>query len=249
MARTIRVFLIVFLLLELRFSEAQNRSTVEEYQIWTGYFNKARFTKRWGSWLDFHVRSNEKFTRGISQLLIRSAITYHLNEQTRISAGFAYSSFFQGRNVLHEHRPWMQLQWNQHHHKIQLMQWIRLEQRNRQKALNDSVVSGSFAQTYRFRFNMMIQYPLVKKTGEAGALFISMNNELMINAGRQVGMNIFDQNRFFAGLGYQLHKNHLIQAGYMNLFMQQPDGVSFRNLHVLRFYYFHSLDFQKANSR
>jgi hypothetical protein len=199
-----------------------------------------------------HLRTQENFTDGFSQALFRPGITYHLNEQARITAGLAYIHHFPAaghRNVaLPEYRPWMQLQWNQNYDRLRLMQWVRIDQRNKSIALNDSMRSESFSQIYRVRMNIMLQWPLIKKPGDSGALFAILNNELMINVGKQVGMNIFDQNRFFAGFGYQLHRNHWIQLGYMNMFIQNPDGFSRRNIHVPRLFYFHNLNFYQKKT-
>jgi hypothetical protein len=67
----------------------------------------------------------------------------------------------------------------------------------------------------------------------------------MVNFGKNIVYNHFDQNRFFAGLAYQINPYAQLQGGYMNLYQQLPVGNQFRNQHTIRIFYFHNFDLRK----
>src|SRR5215218_1560411 len=52
------------------------KQTENLQQVWTGYFNQTRFSKRWGAWLDLQLRTKNDFFTEFSQSIIRPGITY-----------------------------------------------------------------------------------------------------------------------------------------------------------------------------
>ena len=75
-------------------SLAQVKQTETVQQAWFGYFNQTRFSNKWGSWTDMHLRTKEDFVSGISQGIIRLGLTYYLNDDTKLTAGYAYVNHF-----------------------------------------------------------------------------------------------------------------------------------------------------------
>lgn len=51
-------------------------------------------------------------------------------------------------------------------------------------------------------------------------------DELFIGAGKNLGVNIFDQNRIFLLAGYRFNKNFAIEGGYINQTLQQGRRVN-----------------------
>jgi hypothetical protein len=70
-------------------------------------------------------------------------------------------------------------------------------------------------------------------------------DEPMLNWGKEIVNNTFDQNRLVAGVQVQLGKNNFLQAGYMHVYQQQASGVKYRQSHVARLFYTHILDVRK----
>ncbi len=68
---------------------AQTKNTQNIEQVWLGYFNQTRFTNKWGSWIDLHLRTKEDFTNKFSQSIIRLGVTYYLNDDTKLTLGYA----------------------------------------------------------------------------------------------------------------------------------------------------------------
>jgi hypothetical protein len=126
------------------------------------------------------------------------------------------------------------------------MQWLRLEERFRRKIKNDDEWADGYSFNWRLRYNVVAQFPLNKNAYAPGTFSLAASNEVFINFGKQILYNYFDQNRFFIGLQYHLNKRDLLQAGYLNQFQQLSSGYLFRELHNVRLFYFHNLNFEKG---
>jgi hypothetical protein len=221
----------------------------QEQQLWLGVFNQTRFSPRWGSWTDLHLRLHEHFVQDLFQGIARVGLTYYLTDDVRLTGGYAYVHHFPdgARTVGQpEHRPWQQVQWFTRFPQARLMQWVRLEERFRQQVVNNEDLGPGFDFNYRARYNAALFLPLSKRAFEPGGLQFLLNDELMVNFGEEVRYNYFDQNRLFAGLVYQVNKHAQIQGGYMHLFQQLPAGSVYRNQHSIRLFYFHNFDLRPS---
>lgn len=228
---------------------AQTKQTEHINQVWLGYFNQTRFSNKWGAWADLHVRTKEEFFSNFSTGIIRLGLTYYLNDDTKLTAGYSFVNHFPADNHKNisqpEHRPWQQLQWHTKYPKLRLMQWFRLEERWRRKILNDDTLADGYSFNFRLRYNLFAQFPLSKKRFQPGTVSFVANDELHINFGKQIVNNYFDQNRFFLGFNYHVNKHDNLQFGYMNVFQQLAAGNKYRSLNAARIFYFHNLDLRK----
>ncbi len=228
----------------------QAKQVTEEQQTWLGYFNQTRLSKNWGTWTDIHLRTKEDFFTQYSQALFRLGLTYYLNNDAKLTAGYAYVHHFPGdnhRNVSQpEHRPWQQLQWHTRFSKLRLMQWFRLEERFRRKILNDEELADGYLFNFRARYNILGQFALGREPFRPGSLSLVLSNEVFVNFGKEIVYNSFDQNRAFAGFALHLNSHDNLQFGYMNVFQQQAAGNRYRSNHVARVFYFHNLDLRKT---
>jgi hypothetical protein len=91
------------------------------------------------------------------------------------------------------------------------------------------------------RANIPLQSNTMKEM-QPHQFYISLFDEMFVNAGKNVGNNIFDQNRFLAALGYKVAPDVRIELGYLNQLAFQSIGKSgvqdvYRN-NVLQFYLF-----------
>ena len=57
-------------------------------------------------------------------------------------------------------------------------------------------------------------------------MYAAVADEIFIGAGKNVGVNIFDQNRLFLLVGYKLNKNVNIESGYFNQTLQQGKRIN-----------------------
>ncbi|RAK64138.1 DUF2490 domain-containing protein [Hymenobacter edaphi] len=234
---------VVFLLLAAPAVRAQ-KQFVREQQTWLGVFNQTRFSQHWGSWTDLHLRLHDRFVREKFQAVTRLGLTYYFSDDVRLTGGYAYVHHFpDGARPIGqaEHRPWQQVQWFTRFPQARLMQWVRLEERFRRRIVRNEA-TDEFDFNWRARYNLALLLPLTRRRFEPGGWQLLLNDELMVNFGKEVRYNYFDQNRAFAGVVYQLNKHAQLQAGYMHLFQQLPAGSTYRNQHTIRVFYFHNLD-------
>ena len=230
----------------LAFSQKQ---TAYVQQVWLGYFNQTRLSDKWGIWTDLHVRTKEDFVSDLSTGIARFGLTYYLTDQVKLTAGYAFVKQFpaEGHTGISqpERRPWQQIQWHTQQKKWRLVQGVRLEERYRKKIKNNDELAEGYSFNYRLRYNLFFSVPLTKKKFDKNGLSLVFNDEVQVNMGKQIIYNYFDQNRFFAGFAFHINKHDNLQFGYMNLFQQLAAGNRFRNIHVLRLYFFHNLDLRR----
>lgn len=239
---------LLLLLMQPMVLSAQKMIHTEQH-LWLGFFNQTRFSKRWGTWLDLHFRAKDDFVGAPAQLLLRPGLTYYLYNDVRLTLGYSFINHYPGdnhRNISQpEHRPWQQVQWFVRPRQARLMQWLRLEQRFRRNILNDDMLGEGYQSNWRLRFNSALFLPLTKKRFDKGGLQFMLNDEIFVNLGDNITYNVFDQNRFFTGLVYQVTAHGQLHMGYMNLFQQQAAGNQFRNQHTIRIFYFHNFDLRE----
>lgn len=238
-------YLLVLILLFSVPSFAQKQVNTQS-GVWLGYFNQTRLTNKWGIWLDLHARRTDFLDRWSTQI-IRPGLTYFANDHLRFTLGYAYARSYPAAGlytVRPENRLWQQVLWTSRQKRLQTQQWIRVEERFNRKIANDALQDG-YSFNFRFRYLLNLMVPLNRDFIEANTLFLAFNDEIHINAGKQITYNLFDQNRLFVGLGYQFTKGLNLQVGYMNQFQQLPSGNHFNSNNVLRIFAFHNLDFRR----
>jgi hypothetical protein len=219
-------------------------------QVWTAYFNQTRFSNKWGMWLDVQIRTKDDFFNQFSQLLARPGIIYYLNDNVRLTAGYAHFWFYPADNhskvTQPEHRLWQQVQWFTKYNRNRTIQALRIEERYRRKISNDSTLASGYNFNYRLRYNFSWQIPLNTQVKKGSWTFV-MNNEVFVNFGKQITYNYFDQNRFFAGFAYNTSATDYLQFGYMSIFQQLSSGNNYRKTNAARIAYLYNLDLRKKS--
>jgi hypothetical protein len=199
---------------------------------------------------DFQLRRADFLDRW-SQLVIRPGLSYSLNESVLLTAGVGYF-LHHGRDDQTanrpELRPWQDVLLLQSVSKIMIDHRYRFEQRfiNRMDA---GQLADGFDFNYRMRYRLNAQMPLFREELGANTVYLVGYNELFVNFGQRIIHNHFDQNRLFIGLGYQHDKALGVQVGYMNLFLQRPQGNVFETQHMLRVVITHGLDLRRGEDR
>jgi hypothetical protein len=243
---TFRAYCITLLLAFKVCSAVAQKDIDIRKQTWWAYFNQTRFTDRSGMWVDVHLRLNDVVDQK-SVSIARLGYTYFLSDNVRLTAGYGYITHFalndQSPDVP-EHRPWQQIQWFDKKHGLSMAQYFRVEERFVRQVLNGELTDEETF-TWRFRYNFFISFPLAGAPGEPKSPFVFINDELLINAGKNIVNNYFDQNRLFVGLGYQFTAGLNAQLGYLFVFQQLPAGNEYVHVNGLRLSVFHNLDLRR----
>jgi hypothetical protein len=203
-----------------------------------------RLTNKFSIGFDIHYRRTDNFLDRSFQFAVRPAIIYYLHNNLRLQAGYAFFDHFpaKGKETTRpEHRVWQEISWNQKYSGLATLQRLRLEERFNHN-IEDDVLKDGYRFNYRIRYNMSFFIPLKGKEIIPHAFFVALANEVFLNFGGKIIYNTFDQNRIFAGIGYQITSQLNGQLGYMNIYQQEATGNNYLSSHVIRLFFFHTLD-------
>jgi Protein of unknown function (DUF2490) len=201
--------------------------------LWLVYNGSYRFSEHWGLYTEAQLRRADE-GRKPQQTLVRAAVDYHVCPRLMLSGGFAYQkSFpygdFPAAGTSPENRLYEQILLRDEAGPVQLQHRYRLEQRwIRWPGDQD------FTYQNRARYLLRLTLPLFGPKIEPRMPYVALSDEVMVNFGRRVRSNIFDQNRLYAGFGYAASKLVNLEAGYLNQLVQQRNGRVFEHNHTLQ---------------
>jgi hypothetical protein len=225
---------------------AQSTKTINSVnQFWFGYNNQTRLHNKWGIWADLQLYSKDMsgLSLGISEP--RIGLIYYLNDNNRLSAGYAYLTYYPQAGHLRisqpENRYWQQYQLYSKGNRLRIMQWYRLEERFVRKVKNDDSLADGNTFSYRFRYMLYLTYPLGRQ-GFLSKFGITAFDELYVNFGKSVVNNYFDQNRLFGGISYMPTPHVTFQMGFTYEFQQLASGNKYKEIDALRLAVYHNLD-------
>jgi hypothetical protein len=226
-------YLLFILLLISLISSAQN-DRVNDYNNtnWFQTLNTVKLNKQWSLHLEYQWRRTDGL-KYWQQSLLRIGANYKLNDNVTLHAGYAWAETFPygdhpiaASGTFPEHRLYEQLNLRQPLGKLTLTHRFRIEQRWLGRVVNTNgqreVEEWNFL--HRFRYQFRATHPLSKRTTQQPYLVAA--DELFIGAGKNVGVNIFDQNRIFLLFGYKFNDKLSLEAGYFNQTLQQGRRVN-----------------------
>ena len=211
----------------------------EHFQFWTSINGLHRFGPKWGMQADAHIRRNN----GIADpgfYLVRGGLMYWLRDDLSISAGYGYLWTAPPSGTLttwgHENRLHQQVMHTSKKGKVTFNHRLRNEQRWQQVIVNDTF-TGKIRFSDRLRYQITVNIPIFRnpKLPE-----LTISDELMMNFGKSIVYNTFDQNRLFIGIRHGLTKTLSYDMGYMNVFQQRFNGFQYDMNHTFRIFYYYN---------
>lgn len=199
MKRTILILAILFI---ARNINAQNTGE-NELGAWYMYFGTNQITDK----LSIHTEAQFRYyetTNTFNQLLLRTGLNYHINENAIATIGYGYISTdgtfadIPDEENSNEHRIFEQFILKNKVGSIKFEHRYRLEQRF------ISTQTDDFTE-HRARYRLQLTYPINDQW------FINVYDEVFINLQEP----IFGQNRLYGALGYTIKSNVSIQLGYL----------------------------------
>ncbi len=204
--------LLVFFNLNTLFSQNTSKN---DLGAWYMYFYTTKFTNSsFGLQGDVQFRNFNGFG-DLEQLLIRSGISYN-PKNTNISfilgaANITTGTIGESNVTTNENRIYQEIIMpTKVGERFYFTNRFRYEQR--------FVENQDFRS--RFRYALLLNTPLNKKTLSKNAVYLALYNEIFINGEKNIGNNktvsVFDRNRFYTGLGYGITDKIRVQVGFMN---------------------------------
>jgi len=197
-----------------------------DFGNWLIYIGSKKVNSKWNIHNEVQYR-NYDAVGDLEQLLLRTGVGYNLSENNHnvlLGYGYILSQNYvadaQEKTDVNEHRIFQQFTSKQKIGKVSLSHRYRFEQR---------FVEADFKM--RLRYFLALKIPLIKSEAVPAKLYVSAYNEVFLNT----ESSVFDRNRVYAGLGYQLHKNVRIEAGYMNQLFENSSRDQFNLITFVNF--------------
>jgi hypothetical protein len=244
--------IIVLIVFSSFIAQAQTKSS--NNNIWLHYVGKNMLTPK----LSFTFETSFRFANGFSekqQYFVRPSLDYQLTKHLVGSLGYShYETFVYGNPAINkitipENHVWLQAQFT--HQLGDLKITNRLRDENRYVGVAVKAADGNynidrFAYRNRFRYMLLLNYPLIKED-KATKLFAILGDEAFFNLGsiaavpnadNDVGATFINQNRIIAGFGYNINPHNQIQLSYIHQNIWNfPDTIEESNPTVRLSYY------------
>ena len=168
---------------------------------WLIYIGSKQLNSKWNLHHEIQYR-NYNTLGDLEQLLIRTGLGYQLSPKTNLLLGYGYinsenfTRFADDQTTVEEHRIFQQIITKQHIVKLGLQHRYRFEQR---------FLESDFKTRFRYFLGMNVPFKNSK-------YYLSAYNEIFLNG----ESNVFDRNRIYGGLGYQIDKGIKLELGYMS---------------------------------
>jgi len=197
-----------------------------DFGNWLIYIGSKKVNSKWNIHNEVQYRNYDAIG-DLEQLLLSTGVGYNLSENNHnllLGYGYILSQNYvadtQEKTDVNEHRIFQQFTSKQKIGSVSLSHRYRFEQR---------FVESDFKM--RLRYFLAFKVPLVKTETLPSKLYISAYNEVFLNT----ESSVFDRNRVYGGLGYQLNKNVRIEAGYMNQLFENASRDQFNLITFVNF--------------
>jgi hypothetical protein len=176
------------------------------------YIGNNKLNSKWN--INNEVQYRNYNTIGdLEQLLIRTGLGYTFNDKkNNVLLGYGYIlsenyiSNSDNKATINEHRIFQQFTTTQTFGKVKLGHRYRFEQR---------FVESNFKM--RFRYFLSLNIPI--NIMENNKYYLSAYNEIFLNT----KTSVFDRNRLYGGIGYNINRAIRIEVGYMNQFFERSN--------------------------
>lgn len=222
----------VSLLLICNQSIAQEQRLADHNTIgWFAYTGTFKISPKFAIHTEYQWRRVEA-VKNWQQGLLRTGLNYSVRKDVNIIVGYAFAdSYVYGDYPpafrFPEHRIFEQVIIKNPIGSLDLSHRFTLEQRFLGRVTMPAGVKNTdYSFLNRIRYRVRGELPLHKKSAIKKPWSIIAQDEVFIGWGKNMGANIFDQNRIGILLGYKLNKQIKLEAGYINQTLQQARRVN-----------------------
>ena len=183
-----------------------------DFGNWLIYIGNNKLNSKWNIHNEVQYR-NYNTIGDLEQLLIRTGLGYTFNDKkNNVLLGYGYIlsenyiSNSDNKATINEHRIFQQFTASQTFGKVKLGHRYRFEQR---------FVESNFKMRLRYFLSLNIPINIM----ENNKYYLSAYNEIFLNT----KTSVFDRNRLYGGIGYNINRAIRIEVGYMNQFFERSN--------------------------
>ena len=231
---------LVFLFLIAQGVIAQEKKVETQNLLWGRYLLNFRFSEKWTPFFDVEERVYASTLRQ-HHFLPSIGTRYKIDQNFTLTAAMMYFGLTlpqdpdaNNKQVQDELRPQLSLSFK-HNTGSNLIFLSRIKPELRYIRTPDA---GSYRlRTLRLRMRMGIKYLINDKFD------VKLLEEIHMNISNRIVRNVFDQNRFSAGINYKLNDQFQFEAGYLYWFQQSSSGDDFFSRNIVYFTIKQNLNF------
>jgi hypothetical protein len=240
---------LTLLLTTVFFCNAQKK-VIYNNQQWFQYLNQLRFSERLTLHTDISLRRINDFNDW-SQITFRTGLGYSLTQNLQGITGIAcFTSYTQNKLSRIELRPYQEINSTQTFGKVSIQHRFRIEARYFRK-VSEGEITDTSNFNFRFRYRLYSSTTILQlsEAKQDRKLLLNIGDEIFINAGKEIVYNVFDNNRFLAGVTYQHSNNLSFTFGYINQFGQRSLPATYENSDILTLAISQKISLQKTAAK
>ena len=198
---------------------------------WYTYNGDHKLADRWELHTEYQWRRID-FIRTWQQSLARVGLVYKITDRVKVSGGYTqFTTYPYGKFPsadmgvpVPENRIYEDIEVSDQFGRLVLSHRFRLEQRwIGQPSNKNPRTIADWEYQHRIRYQLSATFPLNGTTIDNGEFYLNAFDELFISFGRNVGLNVFNQNRLSGGVGYQVRNNFKVELNYFNRVLQHAE--------------------------
>ena len=229
------------------FSQVLQKKVEHVAHTWVSINSIFFLNKQWFIMADAHLRENNLFQSN-SFYFGRIGLGYQFDKNLSVAAGYATllsSPTTAGWSTKSdEHRIYQQIVYNSaYKNKVNVLHRLRNEQRWQDIIENDKKTGNKkFSNRVRYLLSTSLQ---IFKSPNLPQLVLA--DELLVQFGKDVLYNTFDQNRIFIGIKQKITNNLSFDAGYMQVFQQKSTGINYMQSNTARLFFYYTVKNKHAD--
>jgi len=205
---------------------------------WYNIFTTTQLNSKWSVHAEFQFRRVGLITNG-QQNLIRTGINFQPDKSILFRLGYAnIETFPYGDypinamgNQFTEHRIFEMISLQNKFHSADFTHRFMLEQRFSGKYSNAALTKeDQYLFLNRLRYMFRANIPIGNLKSQRKMPYVGFYDELFVGFGKNVGENIFDQNRIGVLLGYKINDALKLEFGYLNQIVQLSREIDNKNV-------------------
>ena len=212
-------------------------------QCWNSINSTIRISDYWGAMADFHVRTDDFYNHIYFYFLRIGGINW-INRKYPVAYGYAHLWLApKAGNETWSNENRIYQQWSASHNEgiVKVLHRIRTEERW-MDVIEDDKKTGDRQLSFRLRYLASFEIQVFQNKKSPS---IVVSDEVMVQFGKNIALNTFDQNRFFLGLKMTIKPDLTFDIGYMNILQQKSSGYQYDLSNVFRLFFYYSPDYRK----